>query len=249
MDKDLVIRIEEAALNAWPAVRQMDYDGWLLRMTGGPSKRINSVNIRWDSTLPLAQKVSYCEEVYQRQGLPLIFRLPGPLTSPDLVEGLEKLGYQSFDPTLVLGKTVTSRPQPAQGLDFRQMSPVNWLAARAWMMGMPLVALGYHAAILNLILPEKALGCLFEEGQPVACGMGVLQGELLGYFSIYTRLSARRRGYAQAVMAALNQWGLEREAQFGYLQVEGDNEPAQAMYEGMGFRRLYGYKYRKIFEK
>ena len=249
MDKALVIRIEEAALNAWPAVKQMDYDGWLLRMTGGPSKRINSVNIRRESNLPLAQKVGYCEWVYQREQLPLIFRLPEPLTSPELSEGLEKLGYRSFDPTLVLGKSVISTPELTQGLDFRQIPPLDWLAARSWMMGLPLVALNYHAAILNLILPEKALVCLFEEGQPAACGMAVLQGELLGYFSIYTRPSARRRGYGRAVMAALSQWGLERGAQVGYLQVEGDNVPAQAMYKEMGFGRLYGYKYRKCVAK
>ena len=246
MDKDLVIRIEEAALNAWPAVKQMNYDSWLLRLTGGPSKRINSVNILGDSSLPLTQKVSYCTAVYQRQGLPLIFRLPEHLTPPDLVEGLEKLGYRSFDPTLVLGKAIESTPELTQGLDFYQMSSVDWLAARARLMGLPLVALGYHAAILNFILPENALMCLFEEGQPVACGMGVLQGELLGFFSIYTSPSTRRRGYGRAVMAALSQWGLEKGAQFGYLQVEGDNEPAQAMYEKMGFKRLYGYNYRKV---
>ena len=246
MDKDLISRIEEAALNAWPAVRQMDYDGWLMRMTGGPSKRVNSVNVRGSSSLPLTEKVRYCEGVYEREGLPLIFRLPEPLTSQELSEGLEALGYRSFDPTLVLGKLVERPLNQTQGMDVRQMSPMDFIMARAWVMGVPLVGLGYHAAILNLILPEKALVCLFEEGQPAACGMAVLQGELLGYFSIYTSRHVRRRGYGRTVMAALSQWGMQRGARFGYLQVEGDNLPAQAMYEQMGFERLYGYQYRKM---
>lgn len=245
MKKDQVKIIEEVSLNAWPSAKQMLFDGWLLRMTGGPSKRVNSVTVREDSTLPLAKKVEFCERIYRREGLPLIFRLPEPLVNTELFECLEGLGYHSFDPTLVLGRAVNGETGLTRKLDVRQMSPVDWLAARAWMMGVPLTALGYHAEILNLILPEKALLCLFEDSQPVAIGMGVIQADLLGYFSIYTRKSARRQGYARDVMAALMQWGRERGADFGYLQVEGDNAPAQAMYEKMGFEQIYSYIYRK----
>jgi N-acetylglutamate synthase len=246
MEQELAIQIEEAALNAWPAVKQMDYDGWLLRMTGGPSKRVNSVNLRGPSSLALAEKVRYCKAAYQREGLPLIFRLPEPLTSSELTAGLEGLGYHSFDPTWVLGRVVDSGSDWTGGLGFCQMSPMDFLEARAWMMDVSLASLGYQARILNLILPEKTLVCLFEDGRPAACGMGVVQGELLGYFSIYTRPSARRRGFARAVMAALSQWGHARGADFGYLQVEGDNAPALAMYQKMGFEKLYGYTYRKM---
>jgi len=247
MEAGLPYRIEEAALNAWPAVKQMDYDGWLLRMTGGPSKRVNSVNLRGSSRLTLAEKVPYCKAAYQREGLPLIFRLPEPLTPPALSLALEDLGYRTFDPTWVLGRAVDSEPDLTRDLDLRQVSSLDFLEARAWMMGVPLASLGYHAAILSLILPEKSLVCLFEDGWPAACGMGVVQGELLGYFSIYTRPSVRRRGYARAVMAALSQWGLDLGAAYGYLQVEGDNEPALAMYAALGFERLFSYSYRKKF--
>jgi len=245
MTNTMIKKIEEAAMNAWPAVKQMAYDGWTLRLTGGPSKRLNSINVSGPSHLPLGHKVRYCEAVYQREGLPVIFRLPEPLTPPALGKGLEDLGYHAFDPTLVLGRTVEDGLERTDGLDIRPMSALDWLAARAWMMGVPLPMLGYHATILSLILPEKALLCLFENGQPVACGMGVIQGDLLGYFSIYTHPSARRRGYARAVMAALTLWGRDRGALFGYLQVEGDNHAAQMMYAGLGFEQVYRYVYRK----
>ena len=248
MEEHLVRKIEEAALNAWPAVRQMDYDGWVLRMTGGPSKRINSVNVLRPSQYPLAEKVDYCEMLYQRVGLPLIFRLPEPLTPQRLKAGLEGLGYQSFDPTLVLGRAVGGDPNLTKDLDIRQMSALDWLAVRAWMMGLPLSRVYYHAEILPLILPEKALLGLFANGLPAACGMGVLQGDLLGYFSIYTRPTMRRRGYGRAVMAALEQWGADRGAKRSYLQVEGDNQPARAMYARLGFEQLYHYEYRMKME-
>jgi N-acetylglutamate synthase len=245
MDKSLVKRIEEAALQAWPSIKQMAYDGWVIRVTEGPSKRVNSVNVYGPSHLPLAEKVCYCEALYQREGLPLIFRLPEPLTPTALLAGLAALGYQSFDPTLVLGRKILEEQTSCNVLGVKQMAALDWLAVRAWMMGIPLTALGYHAAILKLILPEKALFCLFDAGLPVACGMGVVQGKLLGYFSIYTHRGYRRRGHARAMMTALTRWGRERGAAFGYLQVEGDNEPAKVMYENLGFARLYGYAYTK----
>jgi len=248
MEATLVSKIEEAALNAWPAVRQMDYDGWVLRMTGGPSKRVNSVNVLRPSRLPLAEKLRFCEAAYQREDLPLIFRLPEPLAPPALSKELEDSGYRAFDPTLVLGRDLAGEAGAAAGLDIRQMDVQDWLAARAWQMDVPLSRLWPHAEILRLILPEKALLCLFEDGLPAACGMGVVQGELLGYFSIYTRPAMRQHGFARAVMAALTEWGGWRGARFGYLQVEGDNQPARAMYARMGFERLYGYEYRMKME-
>lgn len=245
MEKLKVLQIEEAALNAWPAVKQMAYDGWLLRFTGGPSKRVNSVNVLNPSTLPLKEKIHTCEAIYEREGLPLIFRLPDPLTPMDLLQALDRKGYRSFDPTLVFGRSILEDVGSLQGRQIRRMDAVDWLEVRAWLMAVSLADLNYHAAVIERVMPEKVLVGVYNEGIPVACGMGVVQGNLLGYFSIYTRLSQRRRGYAHVVITALSRYGLEKGADFGYLQVEGDNLPAQKLYERLGFERLYGYSYRK----
>lgn len=245
MNQAQVNMIEEVSLNAWPAKKQMHFDGWLLRLSGGPSKRVNSVTVWGNSSQPLAKKVGFCETIFNRERLPLIFRLPEPMIDLALSDVLEELGYQAFDPTLVMGSEMSSDCNLIQGLEIRQMSPLDWLAARAWMMGVPLTAMAYHAEILRMILPEKTLVCLFEDGEPAASGMAVLQADLLGYFSIYTRPASRRRGYARGVMSVLTQWGRKRGAGFGYLQVEGDNFAAQSMYEKMGFACVYTYSYRK----
>ena len=57
-------RVEEASLNALQTQRQYFYDGWLLRVSPGKARRARSVNAHFGSTLPLAQKIAYCERLY-----------------------------------------------------------------------------------------------------------------------------------------------------------------------------------------
>jgi GNAT superfamily N-acetyltransferase len=246
-DRRFIERIEEAALNAWPAPRQFLYDGWVIRFAEGYTKRANSVNVRYPSSLPLKEKIGHCEKVYAAEGQPVIFRLPEPFTSDELRHALMEEGYSSFDPTFVLGREITIEGQLPVGLKTRHMLTGDWIRLRAHLTGTSLSEWRVHVKILDVIVPEKALLGLFRDDMPVACGMGVVEGPLLGYFSIYTAPSERRRGYGRAVMRALSYWGLDRGAEFGYLQVEGDNAPALALYARLGFEQCYQYCYSMKF--
>ena len=102
-------RIEEASLNAWPALEQMLFDGWILRFAQGYTKRANSVNPLYGSSLDVIEKVDICEELYAARGLPSVFRLT-PFSSPtDLDQVLESQGYRKADPTFVLHLHVKDR--------------------------------------------------------------------------------------------------------------------------------------------
>ena len=245
MDPELLSQIEDAALNAWPAPRQMIYDGWLLRFAGGYSKRTNSVNVRYESRLPLTNKIMVCEEVYARKGLPLIFRLPDPFVSQELIESLVQAGYRVFDPTYVLGHEIEQFEELPETVHIREMNVADWITLRAKLTGKPIEYWDVHRQILGVIVPDKVLLGMYVNDRPVACGMGVVEGDLLGYFSIFVGEEFRRNRYGEMVMNGLTNWGIDRGASFGYLQVEGDNQPALALYEKMGFEVCYRYVYSK----
>ncbi len=249
MDQTLLKQIEEAGLNAWPAVRQVVFDGWLLRFTGGYSKRVNSVNYLYPSTLHLDEKIRYCEEVFNRLKLPMIFRLVDLMTEPGVVEALDIAGYRAFDPTLVLGCHLIAFDSLASTASyFKEASLDQWVDVRAELSGKPVAEWQIYKEIVSCIVPEKTLLVLYEGDQPVACGMGVMERALLGYFSIYTAEDFRRQGYSQQVMQALTQWGIKKGASFGYLQVEADNDPALALYKKLGFEKCYSYEYYRLFD-
>ena len=96
-------RIEEAALNAWPALQQILYDGWILRFSQGYTKRANSVNPIYSGTIAIETKVVRCESHYHSRNLATIFRLTSLLDQNSLDAHLETRGYQRIDPTLVIG--------------------------------------------------------------------------------------------------------------------------------------------------
>src|SRR5437764_5765320 len=94
-------RIEESSLNSLQTQRQLFYDGWLLRVSPGKAKRARSVNAHFGSSLPLSRKIAYCEQVYERRGLPILFRITPFVAPSDLDPILAQHGYAAFDETLV----------------------------------------------------------------------------------------------------------------------------------------------------
>jgi GNAT superfamily N-acetyltransferase len=242
---DRIPQIEEAALNAWPAPRQMVYDGWLLRFTGGPSKRVNSANALYPSRLPLPQKIRYCEAAYTQAEQPPLFRVPGPFSTPELTKSLLAAGYHAFDETYVLTRELAVTDPVPENLRVETFSVDDWIPYKGMISDAKSGPLALQQQILHCIVPQKSLIVLFARDQPVACGMGVLEGDLLGFFSIYTHHDGRRQGYARAVMSVLMDWGLQGGAKLGYLQVEGFNQPARALYWQLGFELCYPYEYYK----
>jgi ribosomal protein S18 acetylase RimI-like enzyme len=101
-----------------------------------------------------------------------------------------------------------------------------------------------HDAMLEILaLPAYPL-VLHAQGTVAAVALGVLEDGLLGIFELACAREMRRRGLATRLVRRLMRMAGGLGCSHVYLQVEQRNEPARALYRGLGFRELYSYSYR-----
>jgi GNAT superfamily N-acetyltransferase len=235
-------RLEELGLNSSTPPGQLLYDGWLLRLLPGKAKRARSVNAVYASTLPLDEKVSYCEQLYAARSLPAIFRIT-PFSQPPMLDAaLEARGYARFDETSVESAPIDPgvQPQPA----VQPMELGSWVDAVAQLRGSPLQHRESHLARLEAMpLALRPLALSDEQGI-VATGLTIVEGDHAGLFDIITREDARGRGHSRRLVGALLHAAWELGARQAYLQVQCDNEVARRLYAGFGFAQRYTYWYR-----
>jgi N-acetylglutamate synthase len=242
-EPQLCRRVEEASLNAWPALQQSLFDGWVLRFSRGFTKRANSIVPLYPSQQSAIEKIRYCENLYARERLNTIFRLTTVVDSAPLDALLSQRGYRRVDQTRVLTRDLgASRfESPAH---FRRIPRDEWIDCYARAAEVPASAQQLHALLLGGIRTEHVFGAIFVDGVAVACGVAVLERELVGLFDIVTHPAARRRGHAGTLVESLLGWGVSAGAGHAYLQVVEANEPGRALYRQLDFEDLYQYWYR-----
>jgi GNAT superfamily N-acetyltransferase len=240
-------RIEEAGLNALQTQRQLFYDGWLLRVSAGVAKRGRSVNAHFGSSLPLAAKFAYCEAVYARHGLPMLYRIT-PFSQPgDLDAALAARGYEYFGETLVQAVALDSPPalpEHADAVTLEAPDAPGFVDAVGELRGSTALQRQAHRErLLNSPLGKRH--AVVRVGGRVVCTAQVaVEGGLAGVFDVVTAPDARRQGYATLACASLLSWAWQHGANAAYLQVSSDNAPAIASYRKFGFATVYTYHYR-----
>lgn len=242
-----VRRLEEAGLNAWPALRVALVDGWLLRFADGFTKRANSVNPLYGpidgDAAGLDPRIEAAERLYGEAGRRTIFRLT-PL-APEALDGrLDQRGYRRIDETVVQTANLAAL-EPATDPGFaRAASPLEWVEPASALQQEPEATRPILQAMLERIVPRACFGLLLRDGVPAACGLAVAEGKLVGLFEIAVNPALRRAGLGLAMTRSLLAWGKARGADTAYLQVVARNEPARALYAGLGFRESHRYWYR-----
>ena len=175
-------------LNALQTQRQLFYDGWLLRVSPGKARRGRSVNAHFGSTLPLAQKIDYCERIYERRDLPVLFRITPFVQPPDLEEALLARGYVAVDATLVQLVRLERPPEMPDSSDFVVTAPPAdaFADAVALLQGASAQQRdAYFERLKGSPLTTRAL-LAHIDGKPVGVGTVMLEDGLAGVFSMAT---------------------------------------------------------------
>ena len=245
--------VEEACLNGWPALREVVFDGWLIRLADGHTRRTNSVNLLSAGVQPLDRKIAYCEAVYAAHEQPAIFCVPSFADSA-LDRALDERGYDPpEDESCVLYKDFTGAwPQSAADVVVEEGSPSEaWLGALARLHEQSEQVQRTHQRILeNLALPAAFAAIRLGDDSFGALAYGAVHDGLVCVNSVVTDPAVRRRGLARKAVLAILTWARERCGATGAcLSVVADNGPARALYTAMGFNReMYRYHYRRAAE-
>ena len=249
-DIHLAKQVEEACLNGWPALREVVFDGWLIRLADGYTRRTNSVNLLSPGTLPLDHKIRHCEAIYAAQGQPAIFCVPTH-ADPALNQALDHRGYgPPEDESCVLFMDFAEAPpEPAGDVVLEEGFPGEaWLSTLARLHEQSEVAQRTHRRILeSLSVPAVFAAVRSDDGRLGALAYGAVHAGLVCVNSVVADPALRRQGLGRKVVSAVLAWAEERQGTAGAcLAVVADNAPARALYRDLGFsREVYRYHYRR----
>ncbi len=244
MQKSSIQKIEEASMSAWPALQTLLYDGWVIRYANGYTRRANSINPIYGSTLDIEDKLTYCHKLFRYRGLRMVFKMTSDVFPPDLDQVLIDQHYartaessvHMIDLAMVtLGET----PVTHDSIDLED----RWFNAFVRLNKVEKHAATCKAMLESLVQP-RCFSRIEHRGRIVACGLAVLEQNMVWLFDVTVREDFRRKGFGTQLIHSLLRWGKNHKAQTGYLQVMQENKPALVLYKKLGFREVYKYWYR-----
>ena len=236
-------RAEETCLNAWPALREVLLNGWVLRFSEGLTRRANSAN---PLRPVLHVDLRACGALYRRLGLPTIVRVVS-LIDPLVDNCLAEAGYAEEGQSCVLYAPIED-VEAARDPDVRLLDePTDeWFAVMAALQNHSGEQAETYRRIVGRLAIPAAFAVLSDEGGAVALAYGALHNGLLCYESVITDSRRRRQGGGRRIVKALATWARDRGAVGACLEVEAHNTPARALYDAIGLKReLYRYHYRR----
>lgn len=239
-----MLALDRLAAAAWPASEASGLDGWQLRFADGVSRRANSVAPFPASVdaRPLDTRIDAVEAFYRTRALPPRFQISPAADPADLDAVLSARGYVTEAPVTIQiapAARIAATARPDAPITVATTATADWYQAYSE---------GYDRdarAITEAAREQPAFAMWRDPGeQPASIGLGVLGGNWLGIFGMWTRPAHRNHGIGGALLAALAAWGVARGAIGLYLQVEDHNTDARRLYERIGFKAVYGYHYR-----
>jgi GNAT superfamily N-acetyltransferase len=241
-----IAELELLASHCWPAREIVKYKGWIIHWNDGVTWRANSVlPNEWDSSVNLEQLVDYVIDLYREKNTPPAFKIT-PASQPEgLDQVLEEMGFEQHMVTHVQTAPIdtVSCLGPRVPVDLFKVTDDS-LDTLMHQSEREQFAIEVRRDVIHRIAGNKTVARVLMHGNIGGVGLGVVERNWLGLFSIRTLPEFQRQGVAWSISCALAQWGEDHGAERAFLQVEDTNTPALTLYESMGFETMYTYWYR-----
>jgi ribosomal protein S18 acetylase RimI-like enzyme len=239
----------------WPPARVVDVDGWRVGLSGGLTRRANSV-LPLGAPADLGAALDRVEELYAAAGQPSIVRVCRAAT-PGLDDLLEARGYVAVSHTDVLVHEIDdTRGGPAPAgvrIAVADRPDDAWLSAWSGSKArLHATGTAQDDDAASLRLARAVLGgapAIYLTATDATGPVGVIRAafaeDWVALSSLVVATAARRRGLGRALTLRALDEAAARGARRAFLQVEAHNTAAAALYTGLGFQPAERYVYRE----
>ena len=258
---ETIIDLERLAAAHWRGTEEEWLGDWLLRAAEGFTGRANSALPLGDPGLPLDEALAAVAGWYRARGLPPMIVVPAPIepgpTEPGPIEPAP--AGNPLDEQLTRRSWLT-RPGPAfvmlaglpldaapDHLDKGRAVQVDPEPDDAWAARYHYRGQDYLPPIARKVLTsaeDQSFVSIRDGGEVLAIARLSVAGGWGGLTAVEVHPDHRRQRLGAAITAAACQEAARRGASRVFLQVETDNDPAQALYKRLGFRYSHRYHYR-----
>ena len=216
----------------WPAIESEPLGEWVMRASGGFTKRANSVAAFGDPGVGVDTALDQVVAYYAERDLrPLVnLEAGGPWETSLAERGWTPV--DGGDTTVLVAQLDRRWPLDAEATIARDPSDA-WLAA-------------YVSPGESIDLAREVMGAtptaahVSLEG---AIARVVVTGEWAGLSALWVPEERRRRGLARRLVTTSLGWAVEQGADKAYLQVVTGNDPAERLYRTFGFLDHHEYRY------
>lgn len=240
-------QIEQFAIKHWPALEFTYYDGWKLSFSNGYTKRANCIHILEDSTLPLKEKITHCESLYEAIHLPTIFKLVSFQSIEDIDKQLEDKNYLKIDESRVLTvklDRVTLSASNTYTVEQSCCLSQEWLNFHLENKDLTSEHKAAFHSIIEKIECDVRYFMIKDEEKVIACCVGVLEDNCVSVYCLGTAESHRKKGLATELLSELFNWAKQKGATSSYILVVANNTPAVSLYTKIGYKHAYSYWFR-----
>lgn len=249
ISKNEIKAIEDLSLNAWPSHQMQLYDGWILRFSYFYTHRTNCTEQIGPSSIPILDKLDYCEEIYERWGTPAIFKI-NPLTDSAFDQHLLERGYFVAHTTEVMTLNLEEyTPQKPVRPVFlsREISP-DWLNGLFRMKNMTNEIHKRIVPSMYAAIPKDTIfASVYDNGKIIGTGLGILDRDYVGIYAIHVDDTYRKQHIGRSICTSILNSAIEQGAASAYLQVVDGNAPAKNLYRSLGFTDAYTYWFRQQY--
>ena len=217
----------------------------MLRFANGYTKRANSINPLYLSTIDLQTKIAECEKRYSKYNLPVIYKLTDA-ADPNLDKLLSEQGYAiTDDSSYVMEMDLQSRSFNMGDCELTHHIDDAWLESYFTFSGYTnKVKMLTAGQIFGNTKNAVIFGRLIKLGVPVACGVAVIERGFVGFLNIVVDKMQRGKSYGLEICESLLSSSKNLGAHTAYLQVVQNNHAAVSLYSKLGYKTIYPYWYR-----